>query len=110
MRRDIAEVLHISHMSIESDLESIGYGKHFDVWVTRNLMKKIIDHISFCDFLFKRGINAPILNGINAGYEKEIVYKSVVRKISRGKRIASLLTTSKAGLNSKDVMLFNLIG
>jgi len=38
--RDIAEILHISHMSVIRHLKTLGYINRYDVWVPHNLTEK----------------------------------------------------------------------
>jgi len=62
MIRDIAEIVHISHMSVIRHLKTLGYINRYDVWVPYNLTEKnLMDRIPICDSLFKRNENDSFL-------------------------------------------------
>jgi len=93
-------------MSVIRHLKTLGYINCYDVWMPHNLAEKnLMDRISNCDSLFKRNENDPFLKRIISGEEKWIVYINVERKRSWGKRYEPPLTTPKAGLYPKKVML-----
>ncbi|XP_018366071.1 PREDICTED: histone-lysine N-methyltransferase SETMAR-like [Trachymyrmex cornetzi] len=104
--RDIAEILHISHMSVVRHLETLGYVNRYDVWVPHDLTERnLMDRISVSDSLLKRNENDPFLERTITGDEKWIVYNNVQeRKRSWGKRNETL-TTPKDDLYPKKVML-----
>lgn len=104
--RDIAEVLHISHMSVVRHLKTLGYVNRYDVWVPHNLTEKnLIDRISICYSLLKRNRNNPFLKRTITGDEKWIVYNNVERKRPWEKRDESTITTPATDLHPKKVML-----
>jgi len=79
--RDIAEILHISHMNVIRHLKTHEYINRYDVWVSHNLTEKnLMDRI--CDSLFKRNENDSFFKRIITGDEKWIVYINVDRKRS----------------------------
>ena len=65
--------------------------------------KKLLDHISTCDSL--RNENIPFLKQIAMGDEKWILYNNVERKRLWGKQKEPPVTTPKASLHPKKVML-----
>ncbi|KAG5325309.1 SETMR methyltransferase, partial [Pseudoatta argentina] len=76
--RDIAEILHISHMSVVRHLETLGYVNRYDVWVPHDLTERnLMDRISVSDSLLKRNENDPFLERTIIGDEKWIVYNNV---------------------------------
>ena len=92
--------------SIENHLHQLSYVNHFDVWGPRKLSEKnLLDHVSTCDSLLKHNENVPFLKQIVTGNEKWILYNNVEQKRSRGKRNEPPLTTPKASLHPKKVML-----
>lgn len=104
--RDIAKTLGISQTSVSNHLGAAGYVSRSDVWVPHILMEKnLLDRISISDSLLKRNVNDPFLKRLITGYEKWVLYNNAVRKKSWGKRSDPPLTTPKAGLHPKKVML-----
>lgn len=104
--RDLAEILKISKTTVHEHLVKLKYVNRYDVWVPHNLTEKnLIDRISICDLLYKRNENVPFLKQIVTGDEKWVIYNNVERKRSWGKRDDPPLTTPKAGLHPKKVML-----
>ena len=104
--QDIANILKISKSSIENPLCQLGYVNHFDVWVLHISEKNLLDHISACDSVLKLNENILFLKQIVTGDEKWILYNNVEWKRSWGKRNEPPLTTPKAGLHPKEVMLY----
>lgn len=104
--RELAEILKISKTTVHEHLVKLGYVNRYDVWVPHNLTEKnLTDRISICDSLYKRNENTPFLKQLVTGDEKWIVYNNVERKRSWGKRDEPPLTTPKAGLHPRKVML-----
>lgn len=104
--RDIANTLGISHTSVSNHLGAAGYVSRNDIWVPHNLTEKnLLDRISISDSLLKRNVNDPFLKRLITGDEKWVLYNNAVRKKSWGKRSDPPLTTPKAGLHPKKVML-----
>lgn len=64
-----------------------------------------MDPICISDSLLKRNKNDPFLKRLVTGDEKWIIYNNVKRKSSWRKRNEAPLTTAKAGLHPKKVML-----
>jgi len=83
--RDIAEILHIFHVSVIRHLKTLGYINRYDVWVPHNLTEKnLMDRISICDFLLKRNENDPFLKRIITGDENGL-FTSMWNKKDLGK-------------------------
>lgn len=60
--QDIAEMLHVPHMSNARHLKSHGYVNQYDMWIPRNLSENsLIDRISMSDSLLKRNKYDPFL-------------------------------------------------
>ena len=104
--REIDSILKISRSSVENPLQQLGYANRFDVWVPRKLGERhILDHISAFDSLLKDNENILFLIQIVTGDEKWILYNNMEWKRSWGKRNEPPLTTPKASLHPKKVML-----
>ena len=104
--RERANILKIFKPSVQNHLHQLGYVNRFHVWVPHKLSEKnLLDHISACDSLLKRNENIPFVKQVVTGDEKLILYNNVERKRLWGKRNEPPLTTPKAGLHPKKVML-----
>ncbi|XP_025262477.1 histone-lysine N-methyltransferase SETMAR-like [Camponotus floridanus] len=104
--REIAARLNIGKSTVSEHLNKLQMVKKLDVWVPHDLTEKNrIDRISISDLLYKRNEYDSFLKRIITGDEKWIIYNNVERKRSWSKRGEPPLTTSKAGLHPKKVML-----
>lgn len=104
--REIADNLKINQSTVVRRLRQLGMVSKSDVWVPHELSQRnLINRISACDSLLKRYEIDPFLNRMVTGDEKWIVYNNVKRKRSWSKKDEAPLTTAKAGLHPKKVML-----
>jgi histone-lysine N-methyltransferase SETMAR len=87
--RVIAGILKISRTAVVEQLHKLGYGSHLDV----------------CDSLYERNENDPFFKGIVTGDKNWIVYDNVERKRSWGRQCERPLSTPKAELHQKKIML-----
>jgi histone-lysine N-methyltransferase SETMAR len=87
--RVIAEILKISQTAVVEQLHKLGYARRLDV----------------CDSLYKRNENDPFLKGIFTDDKNWILYNNVERKRSWGRQEERPLSTPKAELRQKKVML-----
>jgi len=104
--RNIAEIFHISHMSVIRHLKTLGYINRYDVWVSQFDGKNLMDCIFICDSLLKRNENNPFLKRITG--EKWIVYINVEQK--RGKMIWAIINRSKGRSASEESDVVYLVG
>jgi histone-lysine N-methyltransferase SETMAR len=87
--RVIAEILQISQTAVAEQLHKLGYASRLDV----------------CDSLYKWNENDPFFKVIVTGDKNWIVYNNVERKSSWGRQDERSLSTPKAELHQKKVML-----
>jgi histone-lysine N-methyltransferase SETMAR len=87
--RVIAEILKISHTAVIKQLHKLGYASLLDV----------------CDSLYKRNENDPFFKVIVTGDKNWIVCNNLEQKRSWGRQGERPLSTPKAELHQRKVML-----
>ena len=106
---EIADILKISNISVESHLHDLGYVNHFEVWVQHKWKKKppktFLDCITAYNSLLKYKEYVPFLKQIVTDNEKWILYNNMEQTRSWDKWSLAP-TTPKDGLYPKKVMLF----
>lgn len=104
--QEIAEELQIPKSTIHDNFKKLGFISRYDIWVPHNLTEKNrIARIMACESLLKRNEDVPFLRRIITGDEKWVQYKNVTRKRSWGKANETPLTTPKADLHPRKVLL-----
>lgn len=104
--RELEEILGIPKSTIHEHLWKLGFINRLDVWIPHLLSENNLrNRINICDLLYKRNKVTPFLKEMVTGDEKWIIYNNVQRKRSWGKPCDLPLTTAKASLHPKKVML-----
>ena len=103
----IANILKISKSSVENHLHYHGYVNCFDIWVPHKLRKKktFLKVFFASDFLLKHNENVLFLKHVVTGDDNWILYNNVGLKIPWGKQNELSLSTPKASLHPKKVMM-----
>ena len=75
--RELGIMLGLSKSTVHEHLTKFGYVNSHDVWVPKNLDKKIMaDRLSICDQLIKRNHVEPFLHRLIVGGEKWIIFNN----------------------------------
>lgn len=103
--RELANKLHVSHVTIENHLNKIGFIYKWCRWISHQLSEKhIADRISIASSLLSRQQYEPFLDRLVTGDEKWIVYDNVVRKRAKVMPSISPPTVAKANIHQKKLM------
>lgn len=104
--REVAERFNVDHTTVLNHLHGLKMVSRLDVWVPHKLSEKnLIDRFTACTSLLARQKEEPFLDRIVTGDEKWVLYDNQVRKRHWSVKGETPLTTPKAGLTTKKVML-----
>lgn len=104
--RDIAMKMGINQSTVVRHLNRIGMVSKYDVWVPHNLSPaNLLDRVATCVSLCARQKHEPFLHRLVTGDEKWVVYNNQTRKRHWAKSGQVPLTTPKAELHQKKLML-----
>ncbi|GFW05212.1 histone-lysine N-methyltransferase SETMAR [Trichonephila clavipes] len=101
----IVQKLKITHKTVLSHLNKVGFKKKLHVWVPHQFTpKNMMDRISICEASAKRNEIDPFLKRMVTGDEKSVAYYNIVRKRLWSMCGEEAQMVSKPGLTARKVL------